>query len=40
MSIIPSQGHLFDIPGEIAFFSIAYYSPRLDDDHPEHLLFR
>jgi selenocysteine lyase/cysteine desulfurase len=31
MSIIPSQRHLFDIPEEIAFFNIAYYSPQLNE---------
>ena len=31
MSIIEPQRHLFDIPEEIAFFNIAYYSPQLNE---------
>jgi selenocysteine lyase/cysteine desulfurase len=31
MSIIASQRHLFDIPEDIAFFNIAYYSPQLNE---------
>ncbi|MBN1855625.1 MAG: aminotransferase class V-fold PLP-dependent enzyme [Dehalococcoidia bacterium] len=31
MAIITSQRHLFDIPEEIAFFNIAYYSPQLNE---------
>jgi len=31
MSIIASQRHLFDVPEEIAFFNIAYYSPQLNE---------
>jgi len=31
MAIIPSQRHLFDIPEEIAYFNIAYYSPLLNE---------
>ncbi len=31
MAIIPSQRHLFDIPDEIAYFNIAYYSPLLNE---------
>ncbi len=31
MSIIESQRHLFDIPEDIAFFNIAYYSPQLNE---------
>jgi selenocysteine lyase/cysteine desulfurase len=31
MSMITSQRHLFDIPEDIAFFNIAYYSPQLNE---------
>lgn len=31
MSIIPPQRHLFDIPGEIAYFNCAYNSPQLTE---------
>jgi selenocysteine lyase/cysteine desulfurase len=31
MAIIPSQRHLFDVPEEIAYFNIAYYSPLLNE---------
>lgn len=31
MAVIPSQRHLFDIPGEIAYFNCAYNSPQLND---------
>ncbi len=31
MAIIPSQRHLFDIPEDIAYFNIAYYSPLLKE---------
>jgi selenocysteine lyase/cysteine desulfurase len=31
MAIIPSQRRLFDIPDDIAYFNIAYYSPLLNE---------
>ena len=31
MGIITSQRHLFDIPEEVAYFNIAYYSPLLNE---------
>ena len=31
MSIIASQRHRFDIPDDIAFFNVAYYSPQLNE---------
>ena len=31
MVIIPPQRHLFDIPDDIAYFNIAYYSPLLNE---------
>lgn len=30
-SLLPAQRHLFDIPGHIAYFNCAYYSPQLNE---------